>query len=1144
MASIPESKPTAARSSFPAYLSPSPFLQSDLDRSSWGVRFNQVHQAPPPLPPRPSSAADNPHARLQTPAAGSPNPNNNKPLPATPNTGCQPLGSYPQWTTSPPPYTPQHNVNLISSPLLPAPPAPPHPPQVPPYLDPSPEQNNQTWQQSPLVERPQPQSPPTNQGLMPAVAPPPVPPKSPHFHASASALGIGTPSDWEHLGPSPGHIDDEEVFQPKKDTPAPPGSVFELPPNHSTAESSPALNNQIATSTPPQSISPLMHTTQNDYSQGPQKRSASSPVSPSVTQEIHEPPRPARVDTAESSYSTMSATDPSESIDGVIEAWTRPISPETKSSAAHTPQESRSNSRDPPRRKPSPLEIEIPKHNSENIEPPREMHSASNEEEPNHTAEDSVKAEPVVPQPKGLDPYGDMDPWFKSSLARYTAMLRKETVADSDEERFKIFTAFMAKETKLREILYSIENELKSDDQTTPQIEPISQQSTEKSEETASPIESGLIPVESENTQGISSNVREGYEDGEYSPGGRPLLPRLHTPVSHGLQRSASNPTGLANALKHARTGNPPVADSQTQSSRSTSVPPSISENYEEIFRPLSTNPPQAIYTPFRYTEGPQRGSDSLKFDQPAYQAYSALRQASAESGRVMSNGPAPTTKGRSGTATPAPAQAEHDETFIGLIREKSVAYRKRPRRKTSSPPPLPMSLRQGRADSLTELRSIISTPLSKHSESSWHATTRKDLEKYSDDFTYIQSALNGWEAKNRVRREALDKERMRRQEESERRIDDLFNEKEIGYADINVLEDQYRQTEARVQLDEERRELDDFNVNAFNPLDRRLREEISALRDHYDSALGQLDHENSRIKDSAADKYNLSFTMKTVNEIYRMLEMRYQKRLGIALDRERRRKKTERRPLVFMGDTLGLKRLDADFDRMEKRNILEATKDRDERANRLMDSFDSAVMHGLGENQSLLDEVSTKLKKISPAVIRSSGLSDSEIDQILRSISTLVGSLRMDSESILHNFGIADSTLNDADYSVSVAEARYSNSDVKVFRRLDNEKKKEDAKIQSELDSKLESVRNGPAEIISKINDLLRSLGKDPVIEEPNHSTSVPGSHPVDVLLPGSRPPTASMTPRIPDEDHGHQQRLRKALENAKKRNATRNNP
>lgn len=825
--------------------------------------------------------------------------------------------------------------------------------------------------------------------------------------------------------------------------------------------------------------------------------------------------------TDDSFYSSASATDASESIDGVIEAWKQPL---PSGSAASDFQNSSRTSPGPssPLRRLTPLDI--PQTRQEAFVPrgesPAHFENAAND----------MKPQPSSPRPQQIDPYEDLDPWSKSSLERYVAMLRKEAVADSDTERFKIFTTFVAKESKLREILYNIDSTEDVAQAATPVTQPPAQEPP-----VADPMDSGLIPVDTEEIDDSPSDTPEEPEDGAYSPGGRPILPRLHTPKITSVRRSASNPGGP----KYG-----PERLVQGQFSRSTSVPPASDSVHKQEHSPLTTNPPRPIYTPFRYTEGPQRGSDQLSFDIPAYQAYSALRQASAASGRVMSNAPNPHSEDTASPTVPSSAtQNQDDETFIGLIREKSVAYRKHATRKSSSPPPLPLSLRQGRtANSINDLRSIISSPLAKHSESPWHKTTRKSLESYSNDFSFIREIVKSWESESQSRKEALDGERLHRQEESEKHIDALFNDKEIGYADINVLEEEFRQTEARVQLDEERREFEDFEAHVFKKLDKRLNDELSALRTLYETALGQLDHENSRIKDSVTDKYNLSHTMKVVNEIHQKLEVRYQKRLEIALDLERRRKKTERRPLVFMGDSAALKRLDSDFDEMERRNILEAAKDRDERANRLMDSFDDAIMHGLGENQSILDELSTKLSKVDANAIRTSGLADSEIEQMLNSVYNVVESLRADSESILHSFGIADSALNNADYQVSVAEARYSNADVDIFRQLENEKKKEDAKIQSDLQSKLESVRTGPAKIISSINDLLKTIDKDPIVEQSSSSGTATPSHPAESLMPGPTPST--VVPRKSEEDTAHQERLRKALEDAKKRNAARHNP
>ncbi|KAJ1705724.1 hypothetical protein AFCA_002117 [Aspergillus flavus] len=1141
-----------------ASASPAPG-SAGMDTSAWGVKYNRQQYpiyAPPPLPPRPPSTPAH-SSSAQSPIVS---PLDNKPLQVNPTYGPPTSAAeyQPQWTTN----APHVSQAPVVSPL-----SPPPPPPVPPgYQSSIPQQGSQPSQQlspppysvlpsgeshssqnssaqqhaslsSSNASSPQPtlsgQVPLTAANPVPCgaglpVTAPPVPPKTSHnaLPTNTAVLGSGGPSDWEHLTPTPGDVDDVEAFGVKHGNGTHSSATSEPTPRYPAPIPTATSGSQTVISTPPADVSPISQPVHTQDTTAAQPFLSSS----SATQGIQDPPRPIRTDTSGSTYSTASTTGTSESIDGVIEAWNRPVTTDLQPSITQAGQSISSRTDSPtPMQKLSPLEI--PKVKQDSSVPRKEVQSGPNTPPSSNTPnETSAKVDALSPQLKPLDPYEDLDPWSKSSLERYVAMLRKEAVADSDMERFKIFTAFMSKETKLREILYNIEHEPKNEEAPSQKPTPASEESSQKSGKASPPVESGLIPVESEEGN-ESADASEDLEDGKYSPGGRPIIPRVETPSTLGLQRPASQPPGKGHSLGH---------QNQSQPLRATSVPPSMLDKQE--LSPLTTNPPQPIYTPFRYTEGPQRGSDHLVIDRPAYQAYSALRQASAESGRVMSN--APHSGFQEDSHSTAPLAGNDDETFIGLIREKSVAYRKASRRKSSPPPPLPMSLRKGRPSGpVDDLRSMVSSPLAKQSESSWHITTRKNLEKYSTDFDYIKEAVKSWETANKSRREKVDKQRMHRQEESEKRIDALFNGREIGYADINVLEEEFRQTEARAQLDEERQELDDYIAKVFNPLDERLQKEISALQTQYDSALGQLDHENNKIKNSVTDKYNLSHTMKTVNGIYQKLEARYQKRLEIALDREHRRKKTERRPLVFMGDSVALKQLDREFDEMEKRNILEAAKDRDERANRLMDSFDDAIMHGLGENQSLLDDVSAKLSKIDAATIRSSNLPDSEIEHILRSVYNLVDSLRQDSESILHNFGIADSALNDADYGVSVAEARYSNADDDVFGRLEDDKKKEDAKIQADLKSKLDSVRAAPADITATINNLLKSLGKAPITKPNRPSESAPVGHPIDVLFPGPRP-TASAGPKKTDEDQEHQERLRKALENAKKRNAARNTP
>ncbi|KAJ5121379.1 uncharacterized protein N7515_009340 [Penicillium bovifimosum] len=1048
------------------------------DKTTWGVRYNS--QSPgPPLPPRPSSTE-------QSYTYGqSSNPSIAPPVQYQASLNTQPPPPPP-----PPAYTPTPPVGV-----------PQPPPKIPQGFQNAPTPQTDQKGRAPLLA----------QGVGPAAMtgsyetrPAPVI-NTNAASTGASALGPGSPSDWEHLVPTPGEFDDAAWFPPRKSPPlhqqgfqhppGPPSGPPNVPAGH--------IYNMILpqrTDTNESYASAMSRPTQSG------RDNAGSPVSPCTT-----PPPLVRLDT---SSTTTSMGRHSESIDNVIEAWVRPLSP------AGRPVQPEHERRSSSFHQTSPVERSQSAQAGPSLD--EQLHSSSTSSA--QMVERSTSAAPT----KDLDPFEDLDPWSKSSLQRYVAMLRKEAVADSDEERYKIFTAFMSKETKLREILYNIEHEPQSTSVTTRTPDSAPQPAPSVPSKPEPPIESGLIPVETEYTPSLSGAT--GDDDdvrSEYSAGGRPLLgkqarqgslflPSSSTPVSSRFSRPLSMATST---------------DSQKQG-----------------LEPLATNPPRPIYTPFQYTEGPQRGSDNLVFARPAYQAYSDLRQA-AVSGRVTSNAP-PTSRLRSNTALISPT--EQDETFLGLIRHKSVAYTKPAERQSPPLPLLPESLRQGPPVGLVEeLRTIVWTPLDKQSESSWHITTREELDKFSDDFSYIQQTVDQWEETAQARRQKLEQERQARQEESEAHIDDLFNEKVIGYADINTLEEEFRQTEARVQLEEERHELDDFIKHVVGPLDERLKDEISALRQLHDSALNKLDRDQQG-EGSPKEQCSPSVTMRMVNGIHQKLETRFRKRLEIALDCERRRKKAERRPLVFMGDMAGLRKLDGEFDQMERRNILEACKDRDDRANRLMDFFDDAILHGLGINQTLLDEVAAKVARLDASTLRAPGLPDSEIEQILKSAATFAASLKADSEAIIRSSEDAEVALNDADYEVSVAEARYANADPDVLHRLADEKKKEDDKIRADMDLKLQSIQKGPVHIETTIERLLLALRNEPRGATPVFPAQapLPKSPLNEVPLPPSlRPatvaPVSSPSPepvsQSTDEDLEHKQRLRRALDEAKKRNASR---
>ncbi|OKL61561.1 hypothetical protein UA08_03900 [Talaromyces atroroseus] len=1176
----------------------------NADTSSWGVRYNQ-HMAqeppppppipprnpdlysaspPPPPPPRPTSTSNpTPNATSwdysntyntqeynttynTQPAQSPPQPPPKPPLPAAYQNEIN--GYAQQWQSSQQNYGPQYSHHPPTHNYDPSPQPQPQPqPQSHIYEPVIHDQAQTNYQQTPFYST---GSPPP---AVPMSSAPPAPPATAssvgtqwtsqpsNYTTGASILGHGGVSDWEHLNSTPGDVDDLELYR-KKPAPGQP-----------MAQS----NSAAATPPPPLQEPPIYNSPQRHT---PVSSQAMSPSSLDQTQTY-----PPRNNSTHSQVSLISPEDRSESIDGVIKAWNQhPVSPITKAQSETYPPSPASMLAKPA----SPAAATA---NPAATGPPIEDNPGSNLEK--HTGQieqvtsrvsTPVTTNDAIPsQVKILDPYDDLDPWSKSSLFRYVTMLRKEAVAESEEEKHKIFTGFVAKETRLREVLYNVESADKETKQASSTVPLDTRKSSEDLVATANqlkkyleemkdmrlpPLSDDHIPVESEDGAPHSRETGDDSEDPDdvpYSPGGRPILNKklpaqALAKKQEDLRRLSSNPQGLGTNSVGGETSSHAPSNAMTGQDvssigRSTSVPPAstTSSTTAAALTPLVPEPPQPAYTPFRYTEGPQRGSETLSVAQPGYQAYSALRQASAESGRAMSAAPllqTPADQGPTGLPK-STGSIQTDETFLGIIREKSVSYRGK-------------NELVGSESGFEELGALIPDPFPTLEESVEISNIRKKMDVYSDDFRYIYVTTETWELAARDRREKLERDRVARQEVSEAHIDSLFNEKEIGYADINPLEEQFRQGEARTQLAEERKELDNFIRKVYNPVDIRLKEEIVELKALHQRALDELSHD--KIHSNSNSKYQISRTMKTINTLSNKLEARYQKRLDLGLNREHHRKRAERRPLVFLGDSRALKKLDADFEKMEKQNVVEAAKDRDERANKLTDVFDGAILHALGNHQRVLDDTAAKMRKLDVGMVERSSLSEADKELLLRSISALTKFLAEDAESMLTSFKEADTLLNEADYKVSVAEAQYANSDPEVFRRLEDEKKKEDDKIQEDHSSKLESIKKAPAEISSKVDQILSAMNKEPGVgpgpwrrpaslttnttaaqlrpESQSQSRSRSRSpsvldetnedrHIVDGLMPG---------PLRLSAETEQQERLRKALEDAKKRNAAKN--
>ena len=623
-------------------------------------------------------------------------------------------------------------------------------------------------------------------------------------------------------------------------------------------------------------------------------------------------------------------------------------------------------------------------------------------------------------------------------------------------------------------------------------------------------------------------------DEPEYSPGGRPRVKKPShidtsraTPVSPPKpQRSSMSPGANAPMVleDYVMPGPPsPGANAPIilEPSPSTDAPQVVTPSSSAInrtgskqstgSRPTSTSvkfePARPAYMPFKYNanvEAPRLPPD---------QSYSTLRRDGADSGRLMVHEPSlPNSLSASPERPSTPSQRIHDEAFIGLIRQQSKVIRK----KTPDVPDVgPIAaLRPGTParTSTPQVRSVLPPPkgndalattaalrhllpesvpdsygMSQHAKAN---SVKAAIDAIPDSFVFIKETVMAWDRRNRDFRKKLDDERSARQADSEQHIDHLFNDNEIGYADIGDLESDFKLAEAERKYQEDHQELESFTQGVYIPVTERLQKELAELNAQYTLAVDLLDLESesaSRMLKSSAAKAEMAFVMNCVLSTFNKLDIRHQKIAEANVERERRRKRLELTVLYTNNDSLGMKTLEAEFAVAEKMQVLHEARGKDTRANKLMDTFDRATVRGLGDNQTYVDDLLVRVRELKELILKDPSQIPESIYEpdgprdALSLAQKAIDFVLADSQKLLTISNVADKVLNEADFAVSVAEAKVSNADASTYDKLAAEKEREDQKIVEDTNTRMASIARGPEEASALIREVMDRVGDDP---------------------------------------------------------------
>lgn len=708
---------------------------------------------------------------------------------------------------------------------------------------------------------------------------------------------------------------------------------------------------------------------------------------------------------------------------------------------------------------------------------------------------------------------GNLDAWGRASLSRYLSMLREEAEAKTDKEKLNIFMVFARRETRLRAVLYGFDDGTtliedrnprkhlataltKQAQKALPALPPVSQPPQPPILHGApeeSSISQGDINVPDKEEQNKGCSLSESPTDEmQYSPGGRPIVSR----VQHNEAKPQKLALELTLRAKVSKVFTQVAGYTNTTSSPSSNAPLLVSS---EVF-----GSPKPAYVPFKYENHARPTEDALN-RRSTPRPYAALNKSSV-------------TKIPDDEEPKAAADKHTQMKNISKANEDVI-------------PSLESTEEKGQTGGAPDLRRFVKADFDPLVTVLSFSETLPDdspqlqefnlaMEAFPDDFSFIHQCVVAWDTIAKKEREIHERERHLRQGESERKIDALFDDNEIGYGDISELESEFKNSEAAKKADEDRAEYQTFVTSVFDVVWTRLQNDISQITPLFTKCVQMVNDSlvGKEMFEGLPEKSILAPTMGLLLAIHQKLEIRHQKAFEAVLERDRRLKKTEISPWYTLGNVTKVKQLEKQFDSAEKKAIVEFCEQRRDRANKLMDVLDTNTLRGVGANQDYMEAIMKSIRRIASgrafASIPSSeaGLGVEEVNKAKRITTILTSS----SEQIAQTCHVADMLLNAADYEVSVANSKLANAGADTLVRLKEERSKEDQKLMENLEHRLALIRDDSRKTHDEIVKLILFLGV-----QTGHALSPPKA--------------ASLAPGIP----GHEDRIQKALETAKRRNA-----
>jgi hypothetical protein len=635
------------------------------------------------------------------------------------------------------------------------------------------------------------------------------------------------------------------------------------------------------------------------------------------------------------------------------------------------------------------------------------------------------KEPPAQPQPTPADLIPDIDPWYAGSLERYIGMLRAEANEPQVEGKIDVFSGFLKAESGIRGLEY-----YSAPPPTLPVQEPPAPAPREEPIEPKKPEPQVQVPQQ--------SNSDDDFV--QYSPGGRPIV----------TQRSASKSQESVPSQQPVNMFATP--EHQALSNQSTTIltpASSVDDNYSKTPTPVQSPPEEPsqqhpqykAYVPPAATTAQaqveQSHRQSLSFTQPPSILPLEIKKSAGKHDEIFFGDPQPASKPSSRPTTSASTTSD-----VAVPAPLSFMQQR------SSTPAVASSSSSKKAP-LDTLSDLLPKVISSSTPNARLGDIRKESQEIKSDFSYVTDLLTKWEKAAALARKKNDTARHKRQEESESRTDQLFNDNEISYADIGAIEDEFKEKERLLKAQEDRDEYKTYVEEVFDNVYDSLQSDIKSLMDFYIETETHLHSSVSGVQAmNNTDAPTTKEALELLKDLHSQIEVRHDKVVAAVAERDKRYKKTEIQPLYAAGNISKMKAVEKHFENAEKQAAVRANGEKAERVGELVKITEDAVVRAVSVDQGDIDRIVTAIKDLK---------GDEEArEEVLGKAKETLAAVKASSKELLSFFNKQEISLNTAVLDAEIAQFRAENADPSHITGLEKEKVEGEKRINEEFERKV----------------------------------------------------------------------------------------